>query len=111
MSHRGVVGRANAFASIALAGVVLVTQASNAPASPVTTSFTVTGTAGPSTTYTLQDLQALPPVTQTDTFLSGANPVTTTFTGASLWGIVSPNLFADPARKNDVLRNVAVAFE
>jgi hypothetical protein len=81
-------------------------------ASPVSASFTVTGTALPTATYALQDLKALPAVTQTDSFQSGSSttPQTHTYTGTSLWGLVnSRGLPAVSSRKNDVLRDVVVA--
>lgn len=96
-------------ASVALTCFVLARQ-TDALASPVSVSFTVTGTALPTATYTLQDLQALPPVTQTDNFLSGSTAETHTYTGTSLWNLVnSRGLPANPSRKNDVLRDVVVA--
>lgn len=96
-------------ASAVLAGLALADR-TNALASPVSVSVTITGTALPTATYTLQDLQALPATTQTDTFLSGATPQTHTYTGTSLWSLVNARgLPATPSRHNDVLRDVVVA--
>lgn len=98
-------------ASVALVGFVSIDHASLF-ASPVSASFTVTGTALPTATYALQDLKALPAVTQTDSFQSGSSPTPQThiYTGTSLWDLVSSRgLPAVASRKNDVLRDVVVA--
>ncbi len=60
--------------------------------------------------YGLADLQSLPATTLTATYLSGATPVTDTYTGVSLWSFLqSVGLVTNPANKNDLLRKYVVA--
>jgi hypothetical protein len=65
-------------------------------------------------TYDLTRLQALPAVTQTDTFTSAGTPVTTDFTGVPLYTLLTSPLagggiVTTPGVKNDFLRDYVVA--
>jgi hypothetical protein len=79
-------------------------------AGPVTTQFSVRGDVVTPKTYGLAALDALPQVTQTDTFLAGNTPQTHTYSGPLIWSVVNDaGLVIDPAIKNDVLRKVVIA--
>ncbi len=78
----------------------------------VTTSLTVTGAVGTAgVTYNAGSLGALPQTTQTDTYKSGANTTTDTFTGPSLYTVLqaSGGISVDPTVKNDLLTRYVVA--
>ena len=83
----------------------------NAAAAPVTTQFTVTGDVTAPATYNFSSLSALPPTTETVTYLAGGTPVTTTFTGPTMWsllntvGLITP----PPPVKKGVLLQYVVA--
>ena len=52
----------------------------------------------------------MPATTQTVTYLSGSTPVTDTYTGVSLWTLLSDaGLITNPTIKNDVLRQYVEA--
>ena len=72
----------------------------------VSDQLTVSGQVADPATFTPVTLAALDqPTTETATFLSGAGPVTDTYTGISLWTLLQDQgLLTDPAIKNDVLR-------
>ena len=75
----------------------------------VSSQFTLAGVTTPGT-YTLSDLRAFTPTTLTATYLAGAAAVTDTYTGVSLWTLLtSAGLITDPTIKNDVLRKYVVA--
>jgi hypothetical protein len=75
----------------------------------VSSQFTLTGVLNPAT-YTLASLSSLPATTLTATYLAAGVPVTDTYTGVSLWTLLSTaGLITDPAIKNDVLRQYVVA--
>jgi hypothetical protein len=58
----------------------------------------------------LAHVQSLPAVTQTDSFGSGSGPQTHTYTGASLWALLSnAGIQVDATRKNDVLNKYVLA--
>jgi hypothetical protein len=79
-------------------------------AGPVTTQFGVRGQVVTQKTYTLGGLDALPQVTQTDTFLAGPTPQTHTYTGPLIWSVLNDaGLVINPAIKNDVLNKVVIA--
>ena len=79
-------------------------------AAALSTELSVTGAVTTPRTYDLAGLSALPPITQTVTYLSGSTPQTRTYTGASLWGVLgSSGIVVDPAVKNDILNKVVVA--
>jgi DMSO/TMAO reductase YedYZ molybdopterin-dependent catalytic subunit len=70
----------------------------------VTSQFSLSGAVKTPGTYTLATLEALPPTTETVTFLSGGSLVTTTFTGVSIWTLLTDaGIVTNPAIKNDIL--------
>jgi hypothetical protein len=72
--------------------------------------FTLSGVKTPGT-YTLSTLEALPAVQLTATYTAGGKPVTDTYTGVSLWTLLSDaGLITDPSIKNDVLREYVEAI-
>jgi hypothetical protein len=89
-------------------------HAGTAPSLPgtgggVSNQFALTGVLHPAT-YALADLMLLPATTLTANYLAGGSPVTDTYTGISLWTLLSTaGLITDPAIKNDVLRKYVVA--
>lgn len=89
-------------------------HAGSAPSLPgtgggVSSQFSLTGVATPGT-YTLANLQSFAPTTLTATYLSGATQTIDTFTGVSLWTLLTgAGLITDPTIKNDVLRKYVVA--
>ena len=98
-----------ACALLACSGLALALVAP-AAAAPATTSFDLTGAVDRPGTYGLADLQAFPPVTESVTYGTGSGPVSATFTGASLYTLLSTaGLQAPPAAKNGTLRDVVVA--
>jgi Oxidoreductase molybdopterin binding domain len=110
--HISVLRRANMLGMVSIASLLMVANATLAIADPViTTSLTVTGAVQNPQTYSLQDLQAMPAITQTDTYQSGsAPPATMTYTGVSLWSLLNTSgLPIIASRKNDILRDVVVA--
>lgn len=87
-----------------------VSLAGHALAAPATTSFDLTGAVDQPGTYGLADLQAFPPVTESVTYGTGSGPVSATYTGASLYTLLSAaGLQAPPGAKNGTLRDVVVA--
>jgi hypothetical protein len=68
--------------------------ASTGPGGP-TTSLALSGQVSNPGNYGLSDLQALPSYVTTTTYLSAGNPVTKTFTGASLWTFLNPSDLSD----------------
>ena len=75
-----------------------------------TTQVAVQGGVAAPLSLTLASLEALPSVTETVTYLSGATPVTDTYTGALLWDVLnSAGIVTDPSVKNDVLRKLVTA--
>ncbi len=89
-------------------------HAGTAPSLPgtgggVSSQFTLTGVANPGT-YTLANLMSFPATTLTTTFLASGSPVTDTYTGVSLWTLLTAaGLITNPNIKNDVLRQYVVA--
>jgi hypothetical protein len=74
------------------------------------TQFSVTGAVQSPATYTLTGLEALPAITQTVSYSSGAGSQTHTYTGASLWGVLgNSGVIVNPLVKNDVLNKVVLA--
>jgi hypothetical protein len=60
--------------------------------------------------FTLSGLQALPATTETVTYISAGTPVTATFTGVSLWTLLSDaGIVTNPAIKNDILNYYVLA--
>ncbi len=98
--------------SVAFALLAAVAVGRPALGAPVTSQFAVTGDVGdPGTTFDLTALQALPPVTQADSFTSAGNPTTDTYTGASIWNVLNAagGIAVNSAIKNDVLSHYVVA--
>jgi len=89
-------------------------HAGTAPSLPgtgggVSTQFTLSGVQNPGT-YTLASLTSLPATTLTATYLAAGASVTDTYTGVSLWTLLSTaGLITNPNIKNDVLRQYVVA--
>lgn len=81
-----------------------------AAAAPATTSFDLTGSVSHPANYGLADLQAFTPVTEAVTYGTGSGPVSATYTGASLYALLSAaGLQAPAGAKNGTLRDVVVA--
>ena len=60
--------------------------------------------------YALPALRTLPATTETATYLAAGHSVTDTYTGVSLWTLLSAaGLVTDAAIKNDILRKIVVA--
>ena len=96
-------------ALLACTGLALSTT-EPATAAPTTTSFDLTGAVNHPATYGLADLQALPAVTESVAYGTGSGPVSATYTGASLYSLLSAaGLQAPAGTKNGTLRDVAVA--
>ena len=93
---------------IAIFGLGAALAVGRASAAP-TTEFTVTGDVVSPATYTLSDLQALPPTTETVTFQTMTGPQTGTFTGPTLWTLLNTVGLQTPAVKNGILRQYVVA--
>ncbi|MFN8377364.1 MAG: molybdate ABC transporter substrate-binding protein [Anaerolineae bacterium] len=89
--------------------IAIPEQPSTVQLSTVEGSFTVDGQVYNPLTLDVEALQAFTPHTETVTYLSGQDTVTTTFTGALLWDVLSaaqPNLNGDV--RNDKLSMVLV---
>jgi hypothetical protein len=70
----------------------------------VASRFLLSGSVTTPGTYTLAGLEALPETTETVTFLSGGISVTATFTGVSIWTLLTDNgIVTNPEIKNDIL--------
>ncbi len=60
--------------------------------------------------YTLSRLEALPATTETVTYLAGGTPVTASFTGVSLWTLLTDaGIVTNPKVKNDILNHYLLA--
>ena len=90
-------------------------QVGHAPPIPgtgggVSTNFKLVGDVSHPGTYTLSSLEALPSTTLTATYMGPTGSVTDTYTGVSLWTLItSAGLVTNPSIKNDVLRKYVVA--
>lgn len=72
--------------------------------------FALAGLVSNPALYTLSTLQALPSATETVTYRAGSSTVTGTFTGVSLWTLLSnAGLITNPDIKNDLLGKYLVA--
>ncbi len=92
-----------------LALAASITFAAATGAAPVSSQFYLSGVNNPGV-YDLTRLEALPPVTQTVTFTSGAGPQTHTYTGADLWNLLGQaGIPTNPAVKGDLLRKFVIA--
>jgi hypothetical protein len=89
-------------------------HAGTAPSLPgtgggVSSQFALSGVQHPAT-YTLSTLMSLPATTLTAEYTAAGVSVTDTYTGVSLWTLLSSaGLITDPTIKNDVLRKYVVA--
>ena len=69
-----------------------------------TSEFSLSGAVKTPGTYNLASLQALPATTENVTYLSGSTTVMTTFTGVSIWTLLTDaGIVTNPAIKNDIL--------
>jgi hypothetical protein len=86
-----------------------------APSNPsqgggTTTQFSLSGAIRTPGVYTLSSLESLPATTETVTYLAGGTPVTATFTGVSIWTLLTDaGIVTDPAIKNDILNYYLLA--
>ncbi len=70
----------------------------------VTSQFSLSGAVKTPGSYTLSTLEGLPATTQTVTYLASGTSVTATFTGVSLWTLLTDaGIVTNPAVKNDIL--------
>jgi hypothetical protein len=70
----------------------------------VTSQFSLSGAGKTPGIYTLASLEALPATTETVTYLSSGTSVTATFTGVSIWTLLTDHgIVTNPAIKNDIL--------
>ena len=75
----------------------------------LSTQFTLSGAISNPATYTLSKLQALTQTTETATYSGPSGLVTDTYTGLTLWNLITAaGLVTDAAIKNDVLRKYAL---
>ena len=94
-------------APVALAALLL---AGAALAAPPSTAVVVIGAVDHPKTFDAAALNALPAVTQTDTFASGGTPQTHTYTGPTLWNVLNATgIQTTPGVKNDILDRYVLA--
>ena len=94
-------------APIALAALL---AGAHALAAGPSTSVVVSGAVDHPTSYTAATLNALPQVTQTDTFASGTTPQTHTYTGPTIWNAINATgIQTAPGVKNDILDRYVLA--
>jgi DMSO/TMAO reductase YedYZ molybdopterin-dependent catalytic subunit len=93
-----------------LAGIALAGTLAAAHAADPSTQIALTGGVTTPQTLKLADLQALPAITQTVSYLSGSTPNTKTYTGASLYSVLEKGgIKTDASVKNDILRKYVIA--
>ncbi len=86
-----------------------------APSNPsqgggISTSFTLSGLVARPGAYDTAALAALPATTESVTYTAGGRPVSATFTGVSLWTLLTAaGLVADPAVRGAALRQYVLA--
>lgn len=73
------------------------------------TRFSLTRAVARPATFALTDLQALPAITQTVDFLGGGSNQTHTYTGASMWGIVTGAGIVTSSARGDILNKYILA--
>jgi len=88
-------------------------SAQTTPPPPTSTgyssSFRIDGAVAKPTTFTLRDLQLLPPTSENVYYNTGAGPVSGKFTGVLLWDLLNQVVITtNPAVKNDILRKTIV---
>lgn len=89
-----------------------VVQAPNNPAQGggPSTNFAFSGLVSHPASYNEATLAALPSVTESVTYTAGGSPVSASYTGVSLWTLLTAaGLVTDPAVKNDELRDYVLA--
>jgi DMSO/TMAO reductase YedYZ molybdopterin-dependent catalytic subunit len=92
------------------AGLATLLSCVAATAAGPSASLVVSGAVDRPTVYTAAALQALPRLTQTDTFASGSSPQTHTWTGPTLWNVVAATgVQTLPGVKNDILNRYVLA--
>src|SRR5215469_7216358 len=90
-------------------------EVGTAPSNPsqgggTTTQFSLSGAVQNPGIFSLSSLEALPATTETVTYLAGGTPVTATFTGVSLWTLLTDaGIITDPTVKNDILNYYVLA--
>ncbi|PWV59876.1 molybdopterin-dependent oxidoreductase [Plasticicumulans acidivorans] len=93
----------------ALAALLLGTS-SLLHAAPTTSEFSLSGDVLNPGTYQLDDLLALPAVSESVSYGTGHGPVSAEFTGASLWSLLqAAGIKVDAAVKNDLISKYVVA--
>jgi hypothetical protein len=86
-----------------------------APSNPsqgggTTTQFSLSGSVQNPGIYTISSLEALPATTENVTYHAADTPVNATFTGVSLWTLLTAaGIITDPAIKNDILNYYVLA--
>lgn len=95
---------------------LLITLCSVPPllALPITNQFSLSGLVNNPGTFTLNDLQSFPSVTQNASYQSGSGTTSTSFTGVPLYNFLNSSqggggLVLDSGTKNDFLRTYVVA--
>ncbi len=110
MARETATGCGHGLLALLVCAGLMLSAAEPAAAAPTTTSFDLTGAVNQPATYGLADLQALPATTESVTYGTGSGPVSATYTGASLYALLSAaGLQAPAGAKNGTLRDVAVA--
>jgi len=90
-------------------------EVGTAPSNPsqgggTTTQFSLSGAVQNPGIFSLANLEALPATTETVTYFAAGTPVTATFTGVSLWTLLTDaGIITDPTVKNDILNYYVLA--
>jgi hypothetical protein len=97
--------------SLATSLIAAAALATPAIAGPVSSQFALNGAVVTPGVYDLAALSALPPTTQTVTYLAGGSPVTDTYTGTILQTLINSagGFTPNSQAKNSTLRNYIVA--
>jgi DMSO/TMAO reductase YedYZ molybdopterin-dependent catalytic subunit len=91
-------------------------EVGTAPSNPsqgggTTTQLSLSGAVRTPGVFTLSSLGSLPATTETVSYLAGGTPVTATFTGVSIWTLLTDaGIVTDPAIKNDILNYYVLAI-
>jgi DMSO/TMAO reductase YedYZ molybdopterin-dependent catalytic subunit len=94
---------------ILLIAAAIAVTAQAAPDHGPSTSIALTGALEHPRSLTLGDLKAEPATTENVFFHTGHGPVTGSYTGVSLWGLLQKaGLKLDGAAKNDIVRHVVI---
>jgi len=90
-------------------------EVGTAPSNPsqgggTTTQLSLSGAVRVPGVFTLASLESLPATTETVTYLAAGTPVTATFTGVSIWTLLTDaGIVTNPAIKNDILNYYVLA--